>query len=234
MTSTAVERRGLVPAPGALLGFLVLGALAVFALPEVADNLPHPGRVEQARYATTCFGVLVLTGLYVYAVASSRPQLDRTWVAWTLLYAMGVVIVKFILSPNAFQKSTETTLNEFVTTGMLVMPLYLAAFGLMYHLARRRREGWSLSSKLAVAMSLAVAAVATRFLVSLILGSADEYLDGLIGAGLILPVVVAVASFAVMESFDRAGPSLKSALGLGIALVIAHHLLWMVFMFRVF
>lgn len=234
MTSRAAETKGFVPEPGAFLGFLVLGVLAAWVLPEVGDNLPLPGRAEHARHATTCLGVLVLTGLYVYVVARTRPHLDRTWLAWTLLYGVGLAIVKFILSPDAFQKSTETTLGEFVTTGMLVMPLYLAAFGLMYLLANRRGDDWSLTSKVGVAAGLAVTAVATRLLVSVILGTADEYLEDLLGVGLILPLVVAAASFAVMESFDRAGPSLKSALGVGIALVIGHHVLWVTYMYRLF
>ena len=236
MATAAVEPRGggLVPAPAAFFGFLALGVLAVLVLPGIADDLPHPGRIEQAQYAITCLGVLVSTSIYVGIVARTQPGLDLAWMSWTLFYGAGLVIVKFILSPTAFQKSSGTSLEAFVTSGMLVMPLYIAAFVLMYRLADQRGGDWPLSSRLGVASGLAIAAVITRLVVSLILGTASEYLDSLLGTGLVLPIVVATASFAVMNSFDRSGPSLKSALRVGIGLIVGQHVLWVVYMYRLF
>lgn len=224
----------LVPAPGALLGLLAVGLVAVLGLPGVADDLPHPGREEQAQYALTCLGLLVITCAYVYLVARAETRLDRTWILWTLTFAIGLLIVKFILSPTAYQKSTDTSLGEFVTSGLVVAPLYLAALGLMYWIAGRSKGSWSSASMLKVSAGLAIVAVSTRLAVALVLGTASEYLDSLLGTGLILPVIVAGASFAVMKSFDRAGPSLSSAFAVGIALVICQHVLWTVYMYRLF
>jgi hypothetical protein len=236
MATATVEPRGsgLVPAPAAFLGFLALGVLAILALPGIADDLPHPGRIEQAQYALTCLGVLVATSVYVCTVARTQPVLDLAWISWTLLYGAGLVIVKFILSPTAFQKSSGTSLDAFVTSGMLVMPLYIAAFVFMYRLADRRGGNWLLSSRFGVASGLAIVAVTTRLVVALILGTASEYLDGLVGTGLVLPLVVATASFAVMNSYESSGPALKSALRVGIGLIVGQHLLWVTYMYRLF
>jgi hypothetical protein len=226
--------RVFIPAPAALLAFLSLGFLAVVTLPNIADDLPHPGRVEQAQYAITCLGLIVLTGAYVYTVTRAQPKLDRAWMLWTLLYGAGLLIVKFILSPTAFQKSADTSLGEFVTSGLVVVPLYVAAFGYLYLLARRRSENWSLRARLGVAATLAIVAVATRIVIALIVGTAPEYMEDLIGPGLVLPAVVAAASLALMQSFVLAGRHLKSALGVGLTLVIGHHLLWTVYMYQLF
>jgi hypothetical protein len=236
MVSSAGGTRaaGALLAPWGFLGFLLLGVVAVLALPQIGDDLPHFGRDDQAQYAATCLGVLVVTGAYLYLVALSRPVTDRGWLVPTLVYVAGLVTVKFILSPTAFQKSSGGSLGGFVTAGIVVMPLYIAALGLMYLLALRKRGEWTFSSRLGIAVAFAAAAVITRLLVASFLGTASEYLDDLIGAGLVLPMVVAVASLAVMESFDRAGTFLKDLLYVGIALVVAHHLLWIVYMDRLF
>ncbi|MFN2525480.1 MAG: hypothetical protein ABR505_04360 [Actinomycetota bacterium] len=235
VASATVERRqSPLPAPGAFLIFLVLGVGAVLTLPAVADAIPHPGRPEQAQYAATCLGVLTSTCIYVYLVARGNSVLGRAWISWTLVYGGALAIVKFILSPTAFQTSSGASLGAFVGAGLVVMPLYLGALGLMYVLAVRRRGEWPFSSKLGVGVGLALVAVATRFVVAFFLGTSTQYLEDLVGVGLILPLVVCLASLAVMESFDRARASLRTALNVGIAVVIAQHLLWTIYMYRLF
>ena len=236
MASSAVEPRkgNLVPASWALLGFLILGALAVWALPEIAEDLPHPGRPEQARYAAACLGVLILTGAYISVVATTHRDLDRAWMIPTVVYAAGLAIVKFILSPTAFELSTGTSLDGFVTAGLAVMPLYIAATLLIYSLADRRKGRRSLSSRVGLSVGFAVAAVVTRLLVALILGTADQYLDDFFWRGLVLPLVVAIASFAVSLSFDLSGSALRQVLRMGVAVIVIHHLLWVLYMYILF
>jgi hypothetical protein len=233
-TADAGDKRELVAAPVALAGVVALGVLAVIFLPDVVDDLPLPGKVVQARYAAACSAVITLTALYVVAVAITRPGLDRKWIAWTTGYGSALAFVKFMLSPIAFSKSSETSLGGFVTAGLLVLPLYLAALGAMYALAARRRDGWAWGSKIGFALLLAVVAVAARLLVSLVLGTSSDYLDDLIGVGLILPIVVAAASIAVMESFSRARPRPAEAFRVSIVLVLVQHVLWTVYMYRLF
>ena len=226
--------RGVVPAPALLVAFFLLGSLAVIQLPSLARHLPHPGRIAQAQYAATAVGIFLLTVAYLYLASRVEPAFDLPWTLWSALYATGLVIVKFILSPTAFDKTGGASLDSFVTTGLLVMPLYLGACGVMYVVARRADGDWTLSSKVWVALGLAVLAVVTRLVAAVILGTASQYLDGFIGTGLILPILVAGASFALMQSFDRARPSLKPALGVAVTLVVAQHVLWALYMYRLF
>lgn len=233
-TADRSNGRGLVPAPEWVLGLAALGSLAVMTLPELAKSLPHPGQTRQAQYAATCLGTVVLSSGYAWAVARVHQQLDRSWVASTCIYATGLAIVKFIMSPISFDKSSEITLGEFVAAGLAVVPLYLAALGVVYVSASRQRGVWPSASKLRLAGLLALLAVATRFLVALVLGTASEYLESLAGAGLVLPVVIVVGSLAVMESFDRAGPLLKAALRVSVVIVVVQHAMWVVYMYRLF
>lgn len=235
MAARAAERHGgSATAAAAAAGFAVLGALAVLVLPEIADDLPHPGRDDQARYAMTCLGVVIATAAFVYAFAAALGGgLERAWVP-TVTYGSGLAIVKFILSPTAFSKSSGVSLGEFVASGLAVLPVYLAAIAFLYSAASRALGEWPVASKLRLAVLLAVIAVATRYGVSLVLGTGSDYLRSLVGTGLVLPVVVAGASFAVMESFDRARLSLKLALAEAVLLVLVHHVLWIVYMYRLF
>lgn len=221
-------------ASAALAGFAALGAFAVLALPEIADDVPHPGRGDQASYALTALGVAIATSAFVYVSAAVRGGgLERAW-APAVAYGSGLAIVKFILSPTAFSKSSGVSLGEFVASGVAVVPVYLGVIAFLYSAASGRPEPWPPASKLRTAVLLGALAVASRYAVSLVLGTASEYVRSLAGTGLVLPVVVALASLAVMEAFDRARPSTRTAAGEAVAIVLVQHALWVVYMYRLF
>lgn len=220
-------------AGAALAGFVLFGVVAVLFLPELADDVPHPGRDDQAAYALTALGMGVVTAGFVYAFATARPDLERAWMP-AVVYGSGLAIVKFILSPTAFSKSPGVSLGEFVTSGLVVVPVYLAVIAFLYSAASRQTGEWAFAAKLRIAVLLAVLAVATRYLTALVLGTASEYLRSLVGTGLVLPVVAVLASLAVMEAFDRSRPSTRSAFGEAVAIVLVHHVLWVVYMYRLF
>lgn len=217
-----------------LTAFVALGAVAVLALPEIVDDVPHPGRDDQAGYALTGLGMAIATATFVYALAATgREALERVWLP-TIAYGTGLAIVKFVLSPIAFSKSSGVSIGEFVTSGLVVVPLYLAVVAFLYSIAAKKRGEWPLASKLRVAVLLGVLAVATRYTASLVLGTASEYLRSLSGTGLVLPVVAALAALAVMAAFDRSRPSVRDALFQAVAILIVHHALWVVYMYRLF
>ena len=216
----------------ALVLFAVLGALAIVFLPDAAADVPHPGRDDQARYALTALGVTVATAAFAYA-GTRRTDRASAWLPVTA-YGTSLAIVKFVLSPTAFSKSPGVSLGELVTSGLVVAPVYVAVLAFLYTVAVRKRDEWPTASKLRVAVLLGVLAVATRYAVSLALGTASEYLRSLAGTGLVLPVVAALAALAVMEAFDRSRPALRAALFEALAIVIVHHLLWVVYMYRLF
>lgn len=218
--------------PAELALFVVAGALAVLFLPDGAADLPHPGRDDQARYALTAFGVAVSTGVFLYRSAIARSA-ERAWLP-AVAYGSALAVVKFVLSPTAFSESDGVSLGEFVVSGLAVMPVYLGVLAILRAVVARRSEGWPLRSKLSVAVLLGVVAVATRYVVSLVLGTASEYLRSLSGSGLVLPFATALGALAVMEAFDRSRPGTRAAFREAVAVVLVQHALWVVYMYRLF
>ncbi len=221
---------GLAPARGPLFGFLGLGVVAVLVLPLIPDQLPLPGRPQDSRYAITCLGIIALSAAYLYLVAAKYLALDLKWVRWNLMFVGGLAIVRFILSPIAFEKS-GTSLGTSLMVGIALMPIYLGAVGLILVLARRQHAGSSFSSSAAVAGGLAILALLVRLLVNRILGSEDP---DIFGVGFVLPLVVAVGSYSLMQGFERARASLRSAAGMAMSMVVALHVLWVVYMYILF
>jgi hypothetical protein len=218
----------------ALAVFVALGVFAVVFLPDAAEDFPHPGRDDQASYALAALGVTVATAAFAYSSAAARDRgFERAWL-FTVAYGTSLAVVKFILSPIAFSKMSDTSLGEVVTSGLAVVPVYLGAIAFLFSVAVRRTGEWPVASKLRVAALLGVLAVGTRYAVSLALGTASEYLRSLVGTGLVLPVVAALAAWAVMEAFDRSRPAVRAALFEAVAIVLVHHGLWIVYMYRLF
>lgn len=230
MGSFVATRENRALTASAAFGLLIIGTAAVVFLPDVAHHIPHPGQLSQAKYALVAAAILVLSAAYIFAIAETTPELDRVWGGWTLVYGAGLATVKFILSPIAFQKESGTTLLAFVIAGLIGMLLYVGALYVIYLIARKAAPSWSMTSKLTYAVVFGAAAVALRVLFATVLGTASQYIHGLGGTGLVLPFVVAIASFSAMQSFDRAGSQRLPALVAGIALVVAQHVLWVVYM----
>jgi len=230
----AARDSALAPEPFGLVAVFITGLAAVLFLPTLATHLPHAGGVDQARWALTGLGVLILLAAYV-ALVGLRRGFSRSWAAWTCAYGAGLVIVKFILSPSAFSKTHGKSLSAFVTTGIVVMLLYGAALIVIEVVAGRHLAGWSVGSKVGLAVILAAAAVGARLASAVILGTTSTYLHGLSrGSGFVLPAVVVLASIAVMQSYQAAGPRLKEAFSVSVVLVITWHALWVVYMYRLF
>ena len=225
-SSAAAEPLGLVLACAA-------GLLAVLFLPRLAPHLPHPGRTDQARWALTATGILVILVAALIVVGSSRG-FSRAWMAWTSPFALGLTVVKFVLSPSAYSRS-DKSLNGFVASGLVAMLLYEAALLAIAGAAQRSRPSWALRSKISLAVALAGVAVGARFIAASALGTTSAYAHSWSrGTALLLPAVVIVAAIAVMQSFQEAGERLRAALSISIGVVLATHALWVVYMYRLF
>lgn len=225
--------RTTVPEPWALVGVAVLGVSAVLVLPALAGHLPHPGRAEQAKYALTCLGVVALTIAYLYAVAR-RLSLGREWLLETIGYGAGLAVVKFILSPSAFEHS-DASLGRFIATGIVAMLVYIGGLAFLYIVATRSAGQWPWRPKLLLAIVLAGAAVLTRLAAAAVVGTTSTDLRDLFGGpGLLLPVIVVAASLGVMASYEHAGAALPAAFAVGVALVVVQHAWWVIYMQRLF
>ena len=216
--------------------FLLGGLLAVWVLPELGTHLPRGSRPapNEGQVAATACGVLLLAAGYLFAVAEARG-LTRRWASLTFGYTAMVVVVKFVLSPDAFRDTTDSSLREFVQVGLVAMLFYVGAL-LVIDLAARRVP------RLVLALGALVLAFVARLTAVVVLGApASDYLHHVLwGAGLILPVALAVATLLVAASYDglRGRPDeelvLRQALGDGICTIVVLHALWAVYLNRLF
>ena len=242
--------RTVVPAAWALAGFAAVGIVAVATLPELSSVLPRGDDPEPnpTQVATTALAMLLLTGAYLFVVASSTAELTLPVLAPMFGYNAGIVVLKFVLSPAAYHNSAETTLAEYLWIGLAVMVIYAAALAAIHAVARRNRapRAWSWPSKLTVVAGVLAFALVSRLLAALVLGRATEdYLRNVFqGAGLWLPTTIVVVALLAVEAFDRAGhpvdgdtgalPLLRTSLLTGLGLIAVYHGLWAILMVRLF
>lgn len=245
-SSTSTARSGsLIPAPWALLGFALLGVAAVLDLPSLGRNLGIGDSAEPsaAPAALTGAAILLFTAGYLM-VAAVAEGLPRKWVGLTFGYCSGIAVIKFGVSPASFENAPGTGLVDYLKIGVIVMLLYCAGLWAIQAGASRNRHPrqWSLQSKLTLLAGLVVFALVSRYLAALALGTgADDYLTEVFGGtGWLLFVLLAVVSAVAIESFDIAGRGenatrrLRSALLVGLAVVVTYHGLWALFMVRQF
>jgi len=209
----------------------VLGLGWVLLAPELAPALPYGERAEPnaAQFALTAFGLVLLTGAYLRWSAVGLGD-GSGWWPWAWAYNSAIVVIKFILSPAAYRNTPTTSLGEFVWVGLVAMVFYVVGLVIVFHAAAHRPR-----SKLAVVAVLVVVAVAARWVAALVLGAGgEEYFRHVYrGAGVLLPLLVAATAYLAVEAFDRAAERGR-ALQDGFALILVHHLLWVVVMVRMF
>jgi hypothetical protein len=221
-----------IPVPWAFAAMTALGLLAVLVLPTLGSSLDREGKA--AVSAATALVILVLTGLYVFAVFR-KTGWQRSTALLTYGFLAGIAVIKFIVSPGAFYNTTGVTLSEYLWLGAGVMLLYLAGLFLLYWIALHYRDRpWPLLAKVAVIIGLLLFAVASRFVAAGVLApDVSEYLDDVFrGGGLWLIALLAGSLTAAVQAFDRAGREL--AFRVGACTVVVYHGLWAVFMFQLF
>ena len=229
---------GALPAPAALAAVALAGVVAVLVLPEVASSLPRGGDPEPnaTQLAVTSAVLVALTAAYLY-VAAQSASLGTTWLAPAFAYNAAIVVVKFILSPASFHRTSESELTDYLAVGLAVMLLYGAALIAVFLVARRQRAtgSWSWTAKAGLVVALVVFAMASRYIAAVVLGeAASDYLDRVFsGTGWWLPAFIAAASLAAVAAFERA-TDLPAALRVGLALIVLYHVLWAIFMLRIF
>ena len=217
----------------------VLAALGlgwVFLAPELATALPYGERAEPnaTQLAFTTLGLILLTGLYLWRTADRLGYRGRGWeLAWA--YNSAIVVIKFILSPAAYRNTPTTTLGEFVGVGLVAMVFYVVGLVVVFTVVVRRPEPSTWRTKASVVAVLVVLAVSARWVAAVVLGTGpEEYFRHVWrGSGLLLPLLVGSTALLAVEAFDRAADKGR-ALQDGFALIVAYHVLWVVFMVRMF
>lgn len=238
----------LVPSPLALAACTAVGVALVLGLPVVARILPR-GAAEwpnPTQAATTAVGILLITVAYLY-LARASTGLSNAWFGYAAGYNGAIVVIKFILSPGSFYNTSGITLGRYVSIGFVVMLFYAVSLLIVWAVASRYQQPrhWTTFSKLAVLAGIFLFAMASRFLAATAVGSgAAGYLSRIFsGSGLVLPALLLITTALAIQAFDDAGhpaeaslaPAfLRSALGIGLSLIVVYHALWAIFMFRLF
>jgi hypothetical protein len=257
------------PAAGSLLGPLLGKAAAVALLGLLIVQLPRLwGGGGQAPPTV----VLLSTGLLLTLVTAaallvglrSRLGLPAQVAAYAVAYNALIVFVKFVFAPRGVYEVNRTVPIESLvpfTTGIgaiaaaiSVFCLYLAAFGLLYLLFRRRiaslqaesrvwRPRRTPSLKVVVPVGLVflfVTGSPVLLLLAVVVFGSAQYLEFVFSSGLSLLIGIALAGAAALaaaafqSAAERAQVVRDAALltaffWFGVALLAVYHVLWVVY-----
>jgi hypothetical protein len=231
------------------IGAALLAAGAIFVLPGGGGNTP-----TESTLVGVAAAVAAITGVALYA----GLRLDLGLPASIALYAVGynllVVLVKFVLGPQALYDASEEgrvtsdlgSDDLTVITAVGVGAAYLFAFWFLYRLARNRLEqpgGQSSKARWVIAIVvLAVLFVSGVLPVLLLLFAlvGGEYVSFVftsgasLVAGVALACALALAGLALNSSADRAraigdATLLASVFWVGAAYLALYHALWVIY-----
>lgn len=225
------------------VGLLLVATLAVLLVPGLGHGFTgDSSQLKQStRFALTALVLIGTSAAYLLWVAHSAG-LGHAWFGLMLGYNSLIVVVKFVLSPSAYQATTKASLGQFLAIGLVVMAFYLLALGILRAVARRaaRAGGWSWRLRIVLLAGVAVVATSARFVAVPLVGApAALYLRHLFsGAGLILPAVLLLMGLLAILAFQAATSARTGLVGLSTtvraaaALLVAYHGLWVLFMVR--
>src|SRR5262245_7593234 len=152
-------------------GGFALAALAAVLVPRLGDGAGGSPTVTTLLLTAVCVGALTMGALYLALTADLG--LPRTIALYVVGFNALVVLVKFVLSPEALYEHSEAgSLEVFfdlnrgwdtAVVALAVFALYAGALYLVYRVCRRRLEARSLTWKraLVVAAVTAVLLLAT-------------------------------------------------------------------------
>jgi hypothetical protein len=225
----------------------LIALAAVLFLPNLRAG--HSGenlRIRQSvQFALTGLIVIACTTAYLWSIARATP-LGRPWFAPMLSFGALMVAVKFILSPSAYRISGGDSLGRYLGVGLVVMVFYLLAPLTMFVLARRYEASrrWSWPVRVLLFCVVACLAAIARFAAAPFVGArASQYLHHVFsGAGLILPVALALMAILVIAAFERGMAVSRSSGFHGVTvtftaaalLIVVYHALWVIFMVRIY
>jgi hypothetical protein len=223
------------------------GAAAVWVLPAVATVLPRGSdpQPNPMQFALTATGLIIISAAYLFFI-SAITAMDRSWFGLALGYNACLIMIKFILSPSSFRKAHAAPLGRYLAVGLLVMGFYILGLWAIGAVARRHLppNKWSWASKIGLAVGVAVAASLIRYVAAVAAGTSPPGLPGsLIGVRLLMPAVIAVACVVIIEMFDRTArprvavegsTAIELTVRVGVALIVAYHLLWALYMLKLF
>ena len=235
-----------------VVGFIGAALLAVGAIVVL------PGSGGETPTTSTLVGVAAavaaVTGIALYAGLRLDLGLPTSIVLYAVGYNLLVVLVKFVLGPQALYDASEEgrvtsdlgSDDLTVITALGVGAAYLLAFWILYRLARKRLERpRAQASKVRWAIVIIVLAVlfvsgVIPVLLLLFALVGGEYVSFVftsgasLVAGVALACALALAGLALSSSAERAraigdATLLASVFWVGVAYLALYHALWVVY-----
>ncbi len=249
---TAVHEKKLWGSQIILLASLVIGgSLIAYYVPK----LPESNSSLFARYSNVSFHqivalalLLAITVVYL-AYFRVRMYFSSSWLVAAVIYNFVLLFVKFTLSTNEFASRSTANFGSVLSTAFLISLLYIFAFLLLYLVFDGRLLDRSLhkalivsrEGKVLLAMGLFVCATLVRivaFHLPILSGTAaSTYLgDVFKGNTALLNGLLFVMSITAVEAYAqvRRRADLKYFFVSGVTLILAFHLWWAIFVYRVY
>ncbi len=246
MKLRAADRgNSLVPVPRMLGAFLAGGLVAALAIPALYNLMA--GRQDPPS-------VVVLFLIWIVMIAISGAYLfpmsvvlgfRRDWYRLGLGCLAALELILFVLLPMAFSGQKNLGIAGHASVGAASLVLALVVFGQIAKAARRYAAGtgWPVQLKAAIALIAGVAGLLAQVVSGLLLGL-DPAASILSTEGVATVLVSALSGYSLAEALDRStrqpmvaveGRSLiAKTIRIGVGLLMALHLIWFVYVERIF
>ena len=246
MKLRAVDRGDtLVPVPRMLGAFTAGGLVAAVALPAlgslVSDKTDGPSTLV---LVAAWLVMTIISGAYLFPM-SVVLGFRRDWYRFGLGCLALLELILFVLLPLSLSSEKNLGPLEYGAVGLASLLLALVVFGQISKAARKfvAGSGWPVQAKAAMAAIAAVAGLLAQSTSAALLGN-DPVASLLSVEGISILVASALSGLSLAEALDRAtraplvaveGRSVVAkTIRMGVGLLLALHVIWLVFLWRIF
>jgi hypothetical protein len=245
MRLRAVETGGtLVPVPRMLAAFTVGGLIAAAGVPALGSLISSGwGGASAPVLVVTWLVMTILSGAYLFPM-SVVLGFRRDWYRFGLTCLALLELILFILLPLSLSNEKDLGLVEHAGVGIASLLLALVVFGQVCKAARRfvAGNGWPVQAKAAMAAVAAVAGLLAQSTSAALLGN-DPAGSVLSGEGITILVASALSGLSLAEALDRSTRAplvavegrdvVAKTIRMGVGLLLALHVIWILFLGRI-
>ncbi|HEX2148866.1 MAG TPA: hypothetical protein VHI31_01635 [Actinomycetota bacterium] len=241
----ASDTNSAVPVPRMLAAFFVGALLAAVAIPAIGELLSGAtGSPSPAVMFATWLAVTIISGAYLFPM-SVVLGFRRDWYRFGLGCLALLELILFVLIPLSLAGQDDLGTAGHAGVGVASLLLALVVFGQIAKAARKyvAGNGWPVRAKAAMAGVAAVAGLLAQVVTAILLGN-DPAGSALSIEGVAILVASALSGLSLAEGLDRAtrpplvaveGRSLVAkTIRVGVGLLLALHVVWFVYLWRLF
>ncbi|CAN5850042.1 hypothetical protein BH23ACT12_BH23ACT12_05850 [soil metagenome] len=243
--TAAANTDSAVPVPRMLGAFTVVGLLAAVALPALGGLLSDGASEPNVLVLVAAWLVMaVISGAYLFPM-SVVLGFSRDWYRFGLGCLALLELILFVLIPLSLTGQEDLGTAGYAGVGVASLLLSLVVFGQIAKAARRyvSGSGWPVQGKGAMAGIAAVAGVLAQAVTAALLG--NDVSDSVVTTeGIAIIVSSALSGLSLAEALDRATRTpmvavegrglVAKTIRVGVGLLLALHVVWFVFLSRIF